>query len=266
MKNVQFTIHYTQELNYRLVHTTIGTTIFFSTIYTYKQSLIFILLPTGLSHFITTGVTEIFFAYIQLCTSISTNVCITILLTQFFFFLRPGLYAYEANACFTLLIAMIFFNTFLYTSAFPSIIQTFWKTFYTYSTVFMPIHLTFEPKLNDYITHLKQFNTILTCSLPLTILLGFVESNTTVPLWIKHRGIIYITSLIFAAFVTPPDIISQLFIGLPLIFMYETLVLYKTFKYLYIERLLIGQPIKTQKYAYRKNKKSQSEWQKALPT
>nr|YP_009049426.1 SecY-independent protein translocase component tatC [Sargassum muticum]YP_010381305.1 sec-independent protein translocase-like protein [Sargassum kjellmanianum]UVW81837.1 SecY-independent protein translocase component tatC [Sargassum siliquastrum]AIE46222.1 SecY-independent protein translocase component tatC [Sargassum muticum]UDH59690.1 sec-independent protein translocase-like protein [Sargassum kjellmanianum]UQV81221.1 SecY-independent protein translocase component tatC [Sargassum muticum len=257
MKNFQFTIHYTQEFNYRLMHTIIGTTIFFFTIYTYKQSLIFILLPKGLSHFITTGVTEIFFAYIQLCTSISTTICITILLTQLLLFLRPGLYIYEANACFTLLITTIFFNTFLYTIAFPSIIQTFWKTFYTYSTVFMPIHLTFEPKFNDYITHLKQFNVILTCSLPAAILLGFIERNTTASLWIKHRGINYITSLVFAAFVTPPDIISQLFIGLPLIFIYEILVLYKTFKDLYIKKLLIWQPIKTQKYAYRKNKKRQ---------
>nr|YP_009924814.1 SecY-independent protein translocase component tatC [Sargassum siliquastrum]YP_010485691.1 SecY-independent protein translocase component tatC [Sargassum serratifolium]QNH69183.1 SecY-independent protein translocase component tatC [Sargassum siliquastrum]UVW81800.1 SecY-independent protein translocase component tatC [Sargassum serratifolium] len=266
MKKFQFTIHYTQELNYRLLHTTIGTTIFFFTIYTYKQSLIFILLPAGLSHFITTGVTEIFFAYIQFCTSISTNFCITILLTQILLFFRPGLYIYEANTCFTILITTIFFNTFLYTSAFPLIIQTFWKTFYTYSTLFMPIHLTFEPKFNDYITHLKQFNTILTYGLPTVILLGFIESNTPALLWIKHRGIIYITSLVFAAFVTPPDIISQLIISLPLIFLYETRLLYKTFKYLYIKKLLIRQPVKTQKYAYRKNKKSKSQWQEALPT
>nr|YP_010372542.1 SecY-independent protein translocase component tatC [Myagropsis myagroides]UPE50179.1 SecY-independent protein translocase component tatC [Myagropsis myagroides] len=266
MKKFQFPIHYTQELNYRLLHTTIGTTIFFFTIYTYKQSLIFILLPTGLSHFITTGVTEIFFAYLQFCTSISTSFCVTILLTQIFLFFRPGLYIYEANTCFTILIMTILFNTFLYTNAFPLIIQTFWKVFYTYSTVFMPINLTFEPKFNDYVTHLKQFNTLLTYGLPTVILLGVIENYTSASLWIKHRGIIYITSLIFAAFVTPPDIVSQLIIGMPVIFIYETQVLYKTFKDLYTEKLLIRQPIKTQKYSYRKNKKSKCEWQEALPT
>ena len=130
----------------------------------------------------------------------------------------------------------------------------------------MPIHLTFEPKFNDYITHLKQFNTILAYGLPTVVLLGFIESNTPALLWIKHRGIIYITSLVFAAFVTPPDIISQLIIGLPLIFLYETRLLYKTFKDLYIKKLLIRQPVKTQKYAYRKNKKSKSQRQEALPT
>jgi len=259
MKKFQFTIYYTQELNYRLLHTIIGTTMFFFTIYTYKQSLIFILLPAGLSHFITTGVTEIFFTYMQFCASVSTSFCVTILLTQIFLFFRPGLYIYEANTCFTILITTIFFNAFLYTCAFPSIIQTFWKTFYTYSTVFMPIHLTFEPKFNDYVTHLKQLNTILTYGLPAVILLGLVESYTSASLWIKHRGIIYITSLVFAAFVTPPDIISQLIIGLPLIFIYESQVLYKTFKDLYKKKLLVRQPVKTQKYAYRKNKKSKSQ-------
>lgn len=260
MKKFQFTLYYAKELNYRLLHTTIGTTLFFFTIYTYKQSLIFILLPAGLSHFITTGVTEIFFTYLQLCTSVSTTFCVTMLITQTFLFFRPGLYIYEANTCFSILIMTIFFNTFLYTNGFPFIIQTFWKTFYTYSTVFMPINLTFEPKFNDYVLHLKQLNILLTCSLPTFILLGFIESYTQASPWIKHRGIIHIASLVFAAFVTPPDIVSQLVIGIPLIFIYETQVLYKTLKDLYIEKLLIRQPIKTQKYSYRKNKKSKSHW------
>nr|YP_009049389.1 SecY-independent protein translocase component tatC [Sargassum horneri]AIE46185.1 SecY-independent protein translocase component tatC [Sargassum horneri]AWW89647.1 SecY-independent protein translocase component tatC [Sargassum horneri]AWW89684.1 SecY-independent protein translocase component tatC [Sargassum horneri]AWW89721.1 SecY-independent protein translocase component tatC [Sargassum horneri]AWW89758.1 SecY-independent protein translocase component tatC [Sargassum horneri] len=258
MKKFQFTLHYTQEFNYRLLHATIGTALFFFTIYIYRQSIIFMLLPAGLSHFITTGVTEMFFAYIEFCTNISTNFCIIVLLTQLFLFFRPGLYRYEANKCFTILITIIFFNIFIYINAFPSIIQTFWETFYAYSIAFMPIHLTFEPKFNDYMTHLKQFNTVLTYVFPTVILLGFIENNTSILLWIKHRGIIYITTLAFAAFVTPPDIISQLLVGVPLIFMYETQVLYKTFKYLYKKKLLIGQPIKTQKYTYRKNKKSKS--------
>nr|YP_009154059.1 SecY-independent protein translocase component TatC [Turbinaria ornata]AJF48247.1 SecY-independent protein translocase component TatC [Turbinaria ornata] len=256
MKKFQFYIHYTQELNYRLLHTIIGTTTFFFTLYTYKQSLVFILLPEGLSHFITTGVTEIFFTYLQLCISISTSFCVTILLTQIFLFFRPGLYSYEANTCFVILITTIFFNTLLYIIILPLMIQIFWKTFYAYSTAFMPINLTFEPKFNDYVTHLKQFNALLTYGLPAIILLGFIETYTTASLWIKHRGIVYIASLVFAAFVTPPDIISQIIIGMPLIFIYETQVLYKTFKDLYIKKLLIRQPIKTQKYTYRKNKKS----------
>ena len=108
MKKFQFTLHYTQEFNYRLLHATIGTALFFFTIYIYRQSIIFMLLPAGLSHFITTGVTEMFFAYIEFCTNISTNFCIIVLLTQLFLFFRPGLYRYEANKCFTILITIIF--------------------------------------------------------------------------------------------------------------------------------------------------------------
>nr|YP_009330410.1 tatC [Coccophora langsdorfii]ANS72182.1 tatC [Coccophora langsdorfii] len=257
MKRFQFSIYYTQELNYRLLHTAIGTTIFFFTIYTYKQSLIFILLPMGLSHFITTGVTEIFFTYLQFCTSLSVSFCVTILLIQVFLFFRPGLYIYEANTCLIMLITTICFNALLYTGIFPFIIQIFWKTFYTYSTTFMPINLTFEPKFNDYIKHLKQFNTLLIYSLPTFILLKLIDRYTLTSLWVKHRGVTYITSLVFAAFTTPPDILSQIIIGIPLIFIYETQILYKIFKDLYAKKLLIGQPIKSQKYAYRKNKKGE---------
>ena len=256
MKNFQFSIYYTQELNYRLLHAAIGTTLFFFTVYKYKQGLIFILLPIGLSHFVTTGITEIFFTYLQFCASLSINFCATIVLTQLFFFFRPGLYIYEANRCFTLLVATICFNILLYTSISPLIIQIFWKIFYTYSTTFMPITLTFEPKFDDYVKHLKQFNTLLIYSFPMFVTLSLLEKYTATALWIKCRGIVYITSLTLAAFVTPPDLISQIVVGIPLIFIYETQILYKTFKDLYKEKLLIRQPIKTQKYTDRKNKKS----------
>ena len=80
MKRLQLSIYYLQELNYRLVYTAFGSLLFFSTTYIYKQSIIFIILPQGLSHFMSTGLTEIFVTYIQLCIILSINF--TLILTS----------------------------------------------------------------------------------------------------------------------------------------------------------------------------------------
>ena len=218
MKRLNLSIYYLQELNYRLTYAALGTLLIFFTTYTYKQSLIFIILPQGLSHFVSAGLTEIFFTYIQLCTILSFSFSLTLILTQIYLFLRPGLYIYEAEITFNLLIASISFYTCLYIFIFPWLIKILWELFSEYSKNFTPIHLTFEPRINDYLEHIKQLNQILSFSFPCIIGLNVIQKYTTKQLWIKYRAIAYIISFSIAAFITPPDILSQILVGLPLIF------------------------------------------------
>lgn len=256
MKRLQFSIYYLQELKYRLAYTTLGTIILFFTTYQYKQVLIFIFLPKGLSHFVSTGLTEIFFTYLQLCSILSIGLGLVILLAQLYLFLRPGLYAYEAEIALNLLTLAILFYSCLYTFIFPALTQLLWKLFSTYSQNFTPIHLTFEPRISDYLQHLHQLNNILTLSFPLILALSLVQMYTTKKIWVKYRGVSYMVAFSIAAFLTPPDIISQVLVGLPLILFYEMQItgwaLYKEYQTL----LLIRQPIKTHKYPHRKKKKS----------
>ena len=114
MKKLHLSIYYLQELNYRLAYAALGTLLLFYTTYTYKQGLIFIILPQGLSHFVSAGLTEIFFTYIQLCTILSFSFSLILILLQVYLFLRPGLYIYEAKITFNLLITSICFYTCLY--------------------------------------------------------------------------------------------------------------------------------------------------------
>lgn len=258
MKKFEFSVYYLQELKNRIAYATFGVTLFFFTTYTYKQGLIFLFLPKGLSHFVTTGVTEIFFTYLQLCFNLTITFAIIILLTQLFFFFTPGLYRYESNIYFKILIITIFFNTVLYTSVAPIIIQIFWRLFYTDSTNFMPINLTLEPKLINYIQQLQQFNTLINFSFPILIILNIIQNNTSTKIWVKYRGLIYILSFTFAAFITPPDIISQILVGIPLILIYEMQIIYKILKNKYKKYLLIRKPIESYKYTHGKDKKCES--------
>lgn len=254
MKRLQLSIYYLQELNYRLAYTAFGTALFFFTTYNYKQGLIFILLPQGLSHFVSAGLTEIFFTYIQLCTILTLSIGIIIIFAQLYLFLRPGFYKYEAKIAFNLLIGTIFFYTCLYIFIFPSLIKILWELFSTYSQNFTPIHLSFEPRLNDYLEHVQQLNKILTFSFPCIVGLNLLQIYTTKQLWVKYRGIAYIVAFSMAAFITPPDILSQTLVALPLILFYELQITFWTLYKTYKKFLLIRQPIKCHKNTLRNKK------------
>lgn len=254
MKRLQLSIYYLQELNYRLAYAAFGTAFFFFTTYNYKQGLIFIILPRGLSHFVSAGLTEIFFTYIELCTILTFSVGVFIILIQIYLFLRPGFYKYEAQLIFNTLIITIFFYICLYILVFPLLTRILWELFSTYSQNFMPIHLTFEPRLNDYLNHIQQINKILTFSFPCIMCLNLLQMYTTKQLWIKYRGLAYILAFSIAAFITPPDILSQTLVGLPLIFFYEMQIAFWALFKSYKNFLLVRQPIKSHKNTLRNKK------------
>nr|YP_009003438.1 SecY-independent transporter protein [Costaria costata]AGW80351.1 SecY-independent transporter protein [Costaria costata] len=256
MNRLQTSIYYLQELKYRLAYAIFGTIFLFSTAYTYKQGLIFIFLPKGLSHFVSTGLTEIFFTYLQICTIFSFSFGLGITLTQLYLFLRPGLYAFEANTIFNLLITAFLFYTCLYIFIFPIIVKMLWELFLTYSQNFTAIDLTFEPRLHDYLTHLQQLNKALTFSFPCLIALNTVQIYTSKQTWVKYRGIAYIIAFSLAAFITPPDVLSQTLLGVPLIVCYEVQLKFWSLYEEYKKQLLIRQPIKPHKYSNRNKEKS----------
>ena len=254
MKKLHLSIYYLQELKYRLAYAAFGTLLLFFTTYTYKQGLIFIILPQGLSHFVSAGLTEIFFTYIQLCTILSFNSSFILIITQIYFFFRPGLYIYEARLIFNLLIISLCFYICLYLFIFPWLIKILWELFSEYSKNFIAIHLTFEPRINDYLEHIKQLNKIIGFSFPCILGLNILKKYTTRQLWIKYRGIAYIIAFSIAAFITPPDILSQTIVGLPLIFFYEVQIIFWSIYIKYKKRFLIRKPIKSYKNTLRNKK------------
>lgn len=256
MNRLKISIYYLQELNYRLAYAIFGTFFFFSIAYTYKQGLIFIFLPKGLSYFVSTSLTEIFFTYLQLCTVFSFSFGFSIALTQLYLFLRPGLYEFEAKIIFNIIITAIIFYIFLYVFLFPLIAKILWELFLTYSQSFTAIDLTFEPKLHEYLVHLQQLNKILIFSFPCLVIVNIIQTHTNIQTWIKYRSIAYITAFFIAAFITPPDILSQTLIGLPLILLYEIQLKFWAISEEYKKQLLIRQPIKSYKYTNRDKKQS----------
>nr|YP_011008392.1 SecY-independent transporter protein [Syringoderma abyssicola]WBP70363.1 SecY-independent transporter protein [Syringoderma abyssicola] len=222
MERLRSSIYYLQELNYRLAYTLFGTALFFFLTYTYKQTLIYILLPKGISHFISTELTEIFITYLHLCSIFSLLLGFCIGLIQFYLFLRPGLYEYEAKKNLKLLYLTTCFYLCLYVLAFPSIIQFSWEFFSSYTENFTSIQLIFEPQLKNYLSHVRRLGLSLGLSYPFILILGVVLAYVKTITLAKYRGLVYIVTFSVAALLTPPDPISQILVGLPLILLYET--------------------------------------------
>lgn len=254
MKRIQLSIYYLEELNYRIMYAAMGTLLLFFTTYNYKQALIYIILPQGLSHFITSGLTEIFFTYIQICTLVSLSFGIIATILQIYLFLRPGLYSYESKITFKLLIVGGGIYAYLYTIIFPLLIKLLWELFLTYSQNFTPINLTFEPRLNDYLEHVQHLNKVLIFSFPCILMLSLFQKYTNKKLWVKHRGIAYVIVFSVAAFITPPDILSQTLVGIPMILFYEIQIIFWTLYKEYQRQLSIWQPIKTYENSLRHKK------------
>nr|YP_009454538.1 SecY-independent protein translocase component tatC [Endarachne binghamiae]AUG32969.1 SecY-independent protein translocase component tatC [Endarachne binghamiae] len=232
-------IYYLQELKYRLLYAVLGTILFFLSTYQYKQALIYIILPQGLSHFVTSGITEVLLTYIQLCTVISLTFGFITIILQTFFFLRPGLYQYESQFILKILICTTLFYIYLYTIIFPLLVKFLWELFLTYSQNFTPIHLTFEPRLNDYLRHVQHLNKTLCFSFPCMLTLSLLQKYTKKKLWIKYRRIAYMTAFSLAAFITPPDVLSQIFVGFPIVLFYELQIMFWALYKGYQRQLLI---------------------------
>nr|YP_011008322.1 SecY-independent transporter protein [Scytothamnus australis]WBP70293.1 SecY-independent transporter protein [Scytothamnus australis] len=250
------TIYYVYELKFRLLYTAYAIAILFFITYGYKQALIFLFLPQGLSYFVTTQITEVLFTYLQICTFTSLSLGLFLFMIQLYLFLRPGLYVQESRSIATALIFIFLFYTLLYLLLLPLIVQVTWKLFSEYSYDFVPVSLTFEPKLADYLTHLQKLSMLLGLSLPIFITIILIHYALNKKNLTKYRSISYVIAFFFAAFVTPPDLLSQLIVGITIILFYEAqlfcLALFKNYNYARSTR----QPIKSYQNSNREKKKT----------
>lgn len=227
MKNLNISFFYLQELIFRIIYTSINALFLFILSYRYKQTLIYLILPKGAIHFICTDITEIFIIYVQVSLIISLVISIKIALIQFYLFLRPGLYRFEAEQGLTFLVIYITLYLSLYFVIYPLMINISWNFFSFFADNFQSIQLTLEPKLGDYIKHIKKIGITVNFLFPTLILSIIIINHIKTKHMIKHRKFVYVIALFLATLATPPDCVSQMLLGLFIIKLYEVQLLCK---------------------------------------
>ena len=176
-----------------------------------------------------TALHETFITYLKLAFFTAIFVTSPIILTQLWMFIAPGLYKNEKRALLPYLIAtptlFLLGGMLVYYLIMPLAIK-FFLTFETsIQGTSLPIQL--EAKVNEYLSLIMRLIFAFGISFQLPVLLslmarvGFIDSE-----YLKKRRK-YVVVIIFAvaALLTPPDPITQIGLGIPLLILYELSIL-----------------------------------------
>ena len=237
IKQSSFVEHLT-ELRSRLVKSIVYLFIFFIVCYFFAENIYsFLLAPYAEAvkddevnrRMIFTALHETFITYLKVAFFAAIFITSPIILTQIWKFVAPGLYKNEKRALLPYLIAtptlFLLGGMLVYYLIMPLAIKFFLSFETTTQLTNLPIQL--EAKVNEYLSLIMRLIFAFGISFQLPVLLsllarvGFIDSQ-----YLKKRRK-YVIIIIFsvAAILTPPDPITQIGLGIPLLILYELSIL-----------------------------------------
>ncbi len=179
--------------------------------------------------FIFTGLTEAFFTQIKLSLWLAVFLTFPLFLSQLWKFIAPALYKAERKAFLPFIVAtpILFFlgAAMAYYIVFPMAWQ-FFLGFETMGGGGSGFSIELEAKINEYLSLVMSLILAFGLSFELPVLLvllnraGLVEAKTLA----KGRRFAIVGILIFAAIVTPPDVLSQILLAVPMYVLYEVAI------------------------------------------
>ena len=204
--------------------------------YNYKEVTLFFFVKPCLiinnintSYFIFTNLTELFFTNILMCNFIAIQISVISLILHIFFFITPALYQKEYNKLIFIFIFNFVFLFFIYYNIYKYILPWSWSFFLKFQNNFLikNIKIFFEPKLHDYLQFCFELYKISVINYQILIILFvYIIHLKDVKIFVKnYRKKLYFFFVIIASIITPPDILSQLFLSFFSLVIFEFIVL-----------------------------------------
>lgn len=223
-EKLAFTDHL-EELRARLVRSFIAIVIGAGVAYAFKEKLFDILTrpliavmpPDG--KIIFTGLPEAFFTYLKVSLLTGVFMAIPVILFEFWMFVTPGLYKKERFLLAPVIIlSAIFFiggALFGYFVVFP------WG--FKFFLGFQSETIQALPSMKEYLSFVSKLIIAFGIAFELPIILTCMAAlGLVTPAFLrKNRKYALVIFFIAAAILTPPDVVTQVMMALPLIFLYE---------------------------------------------
>jgi len=238
---MHFTKHFL-ELKWRLFYILLSASIAFLISYIFSKGLIYLITSPLLDiqqvgnsvidkerFFIFTDMTEAFTTYIILSGYITIFSIVPLSLLQLWLFISPGLYPNEQKQLKLLFILSplcFIVGCFI---TYYLILPTAWQFFIGFETINSRdiVHIHLEAKISEYLYLTTRLFFFVGFVFQYPILLGIlIQLNILTKTWmIDKRKFICLFSFIIAALFSPPDVLSQMMIAIPLLFFYEMALL-----------------------------------------
>ena len=240
-ENKQPLLAHLVELRSRLIKTMIMITLLFVIFYLFADNIYnFLVQPYANAvegeegrRLIFTALHETFFTYIRVALFAALFISLPFLLIQLWIFVAPGLYKNEKNVVVPYLLAtpilFILGSALVYYLIMPLAIKFFLSFESIGGNGALPIQL--EAKVNEYLSLIMRlilaFGLCFQLPVALTLMAraGLVSSEGLK----KNRKYVIVGIFAIAAILTPPDPISQIGLGIPILLLYELSIIAVSF-------------------------------------
>ena len=175
-------------------------------------------LPAG-TRMIATGVITPFMVPVKVTLLASFVLALPVVLYQAWAFVAPGLYKHEQR----LALPLIATSTFLFLLGMAFCYFVVFRTVFHFIANFAPQSITPAPDIEAYLSFVMTMFVAfgVTFEVPIAVILLVKSGMVTVEKLRASRGYVIVGAFIVAAIVTPPDVLSQFMLAVPLCLLFE---------------------------------------------
>ena len=194
-----------------------------SVIYDFLAQPMLASLPQG-TRMIATGVITPFMVPVKVTMLAAFMLSLPFVLYQAWAFVAPGLYRHEQQLALPLIVS----SSLLFFAGMAFCYFVVFQTVFAFIASFAPQSITPAPDIEAYLNFVMSMFIAfgITFEVPIAVVLLVRLGIVTVEKLKEIRGYVVVAAFVIAAIITPPDVVSQFMLAVPLWILYEVGILF----------------------------------------